>query len=117
MRLKLDENLPASLVAPLIASGHDVSTVPAQCLGGAPDERVAAACAAEDRVLLTLDRGFGDPRRHPPGTHAGIVVLRTRDQSAPALLCVVRRLVALFAEEDPRGRLWIVDERRVRIRE
>jgi hypothetical protein len=36
-------------------------------------------------VLITLDRGMGDIRAYPPGSHAGIVVLRLTDQSAPAV--------------------------------
>jgi predicted nuclease of predicted toxin-antitoxin system len=116
VRLKLDENLPASLSALLAQAGHDVSTVLGEALGGAPDDQVAAACLQEQRVLVTLDRGFGDPRRHPPGSHAGIIVLRLADQSTPAIERVVRRLVRLCEQEEPAGRLWIVGEHRVRIR-
>lgn len=35
-------------------------------------------------MLITLDRGMGDIRAYPPGSHAGIVVLRLDDQPAPA---------------------------------
>ncbi|WP_295587663.1 DUF5615 family PIN-like protein [uncultured Lamprocystis sp.] len=38
MKIKLDENLPARLVAPLQRHGHDVNTVPAERLSGKPDE-------------------------------------------------------------------------------
>jgi hypothetical protein len=34
MRVKLDENLPASLAEVFLAAGHDVSTVVAQKLSG-----------------------------------------------------------------------------------
>ena len=46
---------------------------------------VIAAAAAQARVLITLDRGMGDIRRYSPGSHAGIVILRLGDQSAPAV--------------------------------
>jgi hypothetical protein len=35
-------------------------------------------------MILTLDRGFGDVRSYPPGSHPGIIVLRPADQSARA---------------------------------
>ncbi len=81
MRFKLDENLPASSAAILETAGHDVDTVVDEGLTGAPDTDVVAAASAEGRILISLDRGLGDIRRYPPGSHAGIVVLRLTDQS------------------------------------
>jgi predicted nuclease of predicted toxin-antitoxin system len=43
------------------------------------------AVVRESRMLITLDRGFGDIRRYPPGTHAGIAVMRCADQSTAAV--------------------------------
>ena len=81
MRFKLDENLPASSAAILQTAGHDVDTVIAEGLAGAPDPDVVAAATEAARILASLDRGLGDIRRYPPGSHAGIVVLRLADQS------------------------------------
>jgi predicted nuclease of predicted toxin-antitoxin system len=85
VKFKLDENLPISSAQALAGCGHEVDTVAAEGLTGAADPRVVAAAAAEARVLITLDRGMGDIRAYPPGSHAGIVVLRLHDQSAPAV--------------------------------
>ncbi len=60
MKLKLDENLPHDLADYLAGRGHDVNTVPDEGLAGADDAAVLSAASGEDRVLLTLDRGFGD---------------------------------------------------------
>jgi hypothetical protein len=49
------------------------------------------------RVLITLDQGMGDIRAYPPGSHAGIVVLRLPDQSAAAVTQAITDL-ASFAE-------------------
>ena len=65
---------------------------------------------------MTLDRRFGDVRRHPPGSHAGIVVLRLPDQSVTAIERTVVRLGRHLVQQDISGRLWIVDENRIRIR-
>ena len=46
MKIKLDENLPASATAILRAAGHDVDTVVSEGLTGAPDPDTADTTAA-----------------------------------------------------------------------
>jgi predicted nuclease of predicted toxin-antitoxin system len=103
VKFKLDENLPASSARLLAKSGHDVDTVAAEGLTGAADPDVVAAAAAEERVLITLDRGLGDLRAYPPGSHAGIVVLRLTDQSAPAVDEAITELATCPASRPSRG--------------
>jgi predicted nuclease of predicted toxin-antitoxin system len=50
-------------------------TVHEQGLSGASDEAIFQACKTEARVLITLDRDFGQVHRFPPKEAAGIVVL------------------------------------------
>jgi len=70
MRLKLDENLPAMLIADLVALGYDVDTVVDEGLGGQEDPNVWAAAQATQRMLATQDLGvIGDSKvrvRKPP---------------------------------------------------
>ena len=68
MRIKLDENLPVTASEPFRAHGHDVDTVADEQLSGAPDADVLSAASSQERLVVTLDRGFGDLRAHPPGT-------------------------------------------------
>ena len=65
---------------------------------------------------MTLDRGLGDIRAYPPADYHGIVVLRSHDQGIDAVLSLLRRLVPLLGTESLAGALWVVDERRVRVR-
>lgn len=44
-------------------------------------------------MLLTLDRGVGDLRHHPPGSHAGIVVLRPTSQDPNTVIELVDRFL------------------------
>ena len=62
VRLKTDENLPDSAAVLLRAAGHDVITALEEGLGGLEDPHVAGVCRAEERALVTLDRGLGEPR-------------------------------------------------------
>jgi predicted nuclease of predicted toxin-antitoxin system len=79
VRIKLDENIPVSVAEPLRSAGHDVDTVVVEGLAGAPDVEVLANATSSDRLVVTLDRGFADLRVHPPGSHAGMIVLRVED--------------------------------------
>ena len=117
MKFKIDENLPSETVEVLGSSGHDALTVGDQGLNGASDPSVARACAAEDRVLLTLDVGFADIRAYPPGSHPGIIVLRPARQDKSNVLSIIGRLLGSLEAEPLAGKLWVVDENRVRVRE
>lgn len=115
-RFKLDENLPAAAEALLHDAGHDVASVIQEELSGASDLDVHAAARAEHRTVVTLDRGFGDPRRHPTAGTAGVVVLRPPSQDTTSILSLLRVLVPLFEEQELDGSLWVVEPHRVRIR-
>jgi predicted nuclease of predicted toxin-antitoxin system len=116
VKVKLDENLPASLGEVLLAHDHEVDTVIAEDLGGHPDAEVAAAALAEGRLLITLDKGFGDIRAHPPGTHPGILVLRLADESAVAVRQAMTELLAHHRLEDLAGAVTVLHHGRLRIR-
>lgn len=94
MRIKIDENIPTSAVQPFESAGHDVDTVVDEQLSGAADAAVLHAAKAAGRLIVTLDRGFGDIRAYPPGSHGGILVLRVEDQSPPSVRRAVERLLA-----------------------
>lgn len=116
LRFKLDENLPRRIEAALRDLGHDVETALSENLSGADDPAVLAACVAEDRILITLDLDFSDIRTYPPGSHRGVWVLRTVDQTFDTVLGLVLGGVRLAGVEQPAGQLWIIDERRIRLR-
>ncbi len=116
MKIKLDENLP-TLVGPIVeAAGHDVDTVVDEGLAGADDPSVAAAATVEGRLVLTLDRGFVDIRRYPPGTHAGILVVRVDDQAAPAVVRTVEQLLASVDLDDLAGCVAVFRDGDLRVR-
>jgi predicted nuclease of predicted toxin-antitoxin system len=118
MKCKLDENLGDLGRDLLTASGHDVSTVAMQGLSGSADDTLYQACRAEDRVLITLDRDFGEILRFAPEDTAGIAILDCRGQLSPtSILARIKELAALLEIESIDGQLWIVEPGRVRIHE
>lgn len=117
MRLKLDENLPWELAELFTEGGHDAVTVLTQELSGAADDVVASICLSEGRAIVSMDTDFADIRAYPPRDYSGIVVFRLQDQSRDNLLTVAARLLQTFSQHTLSGKLWIVEDTRVRIRD
>jgi predicted nuclease of predicted toxin-antitoxin system len=116
MRIKLDENLPASLADILTGLGHDVETTLQEGLTGRPDAEIWAAAQREGRFLITQDLDFSDIHRFTPGTHHGILLVRLR---SPGRLALTRRIRDLFETENILR--WhrcfvVVTDRKLRIR-
>lgn len=116
MRLKLDENLPEAARLAAVALGHDVDTVLDEAIGGATDPEVLAAATRADRFLLTLDRGLGDVRSYPPGSHPGVAVLRIDSQDAASVAEAVRAFLANDALGDLTGCVVVVRGHLIRVR-
>ena len=116
MRFKLDENLPARAVDVLRAAGHDAIHLLDQTAPGTDDATVARLVRREERALITLDLGFADIGTYSPGDYHGIVVLRPRSPSADEVTRLLTRVVGALGSERLEGRLWIVNERRIRVR-
>ena len=117
MRFKTDENLHDDVAALPAGEGHDVHTARAEGLRGCADAVLAQHCRHEERSLVRLDLDFADIRVFPPAASSGMIVLRVADQSRQHILDVVGKILNLLKSEPVAGRLWIVSEAGVRIRE
>lgn len=60
------------------SAGHHVETAVEQGMGGAKDSVLWQAVQAERRFRITADKGFGDIRAYPPGTHSGVLLRGSR---------------------------------------
>lgn len=116
MRFKIDENLPTEAREVFRQAGFDATTVADEGLAGSPDEAIAAICHRENRTIVTLDLGFADIRVYPPQDYAGLIVLRLLRQDRTTVLHIIERLIPVLDRERLESCLWIVDERRIRIR-
>jgi hypothetical protein len=116
MRWLADECVDAGLVDQLREAGHDVSYI-AETASGASDATVLNRANAEDRLLLTEDKDFGDlvfrSRRDVPG----VVLLRLRlnpggkSTKWPRLAAAISRFGAGI-----HGRYVVVETHRIRSR-
>jgi hypothetical protein len=117
MRFKLDENLPPAASELLRGLGHDVMTVYEQGMQGYNDPTVLEACQKERRVLISLDLDFSNILVYPPERYAGLIVLRLHKPPGPAaVLRLLQRLSPHLESVPVVGRLWMVDEKRIRVR-
>ncbi|MCZ7564990.1 MAG: DUF5615 family PIN-like protein [Burkholderiales bacterium] len=116
MKVKLDEIMPARLVALLEALCHEVDTVPAEKLTGKPDPDVWAAVRGAGRFFITQDLDFSDVRQFAPGSHPGILVVRLRAPGANALI----ERVTWAANEHPldalAGCFAVLSDRKLRVK-
>jgi hypothetical protein len=67
-------------------------------------------------VLISLDIGLGDIRAYPPGSHAGIVIVRLGDQSAATVTKAIADLAALAEPESLAGAVTVLQHGLLRIR-
>ena len=116
MKFKIDENLPVEAAAILQQAGHDAETVHSEKLTGTNDQNLSAVCQKEDRILITLDMGFADIRTYPPKEHPGFIVLRSKRQDKPYIVGVIQNIIPAIEKEEIMGKLWIVEEKRIRVR-
>jgi predicted nuclease of predicted toxin-antitoxin system len=116
MRIFCDENIMAETVRFLRSLGHDVSCVAEENLSGAEDAVVLAKATKEGRALLTYDADFSDLRTTSRTSHAGIIRLRLRDQTAEAVHPILGHGLRLLSEKDIRRKLVTVSHRSIRIR-
>jgi predicted nuclease of predicted toxin-antitoxin system len=116
MRIKVDEDLPRSAAVTLREHGYDAVNVLDQGMGGWKDPDLWEAVQAEQRFLVTADRGFADIRRYPPGTHAGVLFLRPDEDGIRPIVDLLERVLHHYDLVELRGTIAVVSPRGVRVR-
>jgi predicted nuclease of predicted toxin-antitoxin system len=117
LKFKLDENLPQECASILRQAGHLADSVVEEHLSGTEDSTLIEHCKTEERILVSLDLDFAGLRAYPPDSHPGIIGLRPATQEKHRLIALMTRLLIMFLQRSPANQLWIVDERKIRVRE
>jgi predicted nuclease of predicted toxin-antitoxin system len=116
MRVKVDEDLPKAAAQALRQQGYDAASVIEQGMGGMKDPALWQAVQAESRFLVTTDKGFGDIRSYPPGTHAGVLVLRPDQDGIRPMMEHFERVVVNYDLQNLAGTIIVATPRGIRIR-
>jgi predicted nuclease of predicted toxin-antitoxin system len=112
LRFLLDENVDVRLGRYLHDAGHDVKAVAIDHPASLPDESVLAISVAENRILVTHDKGFGELIFSRRLTHIGVILLRLAGPNE-----TTRRLDAVI-QRYPQGfeGFLVVTANRIRVR-
>lgn len=116
MRVKVDEDLPQPAVQLLRDRRYDAVSVVEQGWGGLKDPLLWQAIQAEQRFLVTADKGFGDIRFYTPGTHAGVLLLRPEQDGIRPVMELLERVLENYDLEALSGTVTVVTPRGIRIR-
>lgn len=93
MRFLVDECTGPALAGWLREQGHVVFSVFDQARG-MDDDDVIAKAVAEDWLLVTNDKDFGEKVFRDRRIHRGVILLRLEDERAANKVAVLRRLLA-----------------------
>lgn len=115
-RFKVDENLPDDVAELLNGRGYDALTVVDQGWKGLPDDHLWHRIRQEDRWIVTADKEFGDVRRYPPGTHAGVLLLRSLEEGLDEYLRLATAAADHINFDDAAGAIVVAADRGVRVR-
>jgi predicted nuclease of predicted toxin-antitoxin system len=113
MRFLVDECTGLGVAAWLRERGHDVFSAYEQAQG-ADDEALLRRAFAENRILITNDKDFGEKVFRDGIPHKGVVLLRLEDERTGKKIAVLQKLLDGYADRLA-GRFVAISEMAVRI--
>ena len=119
LRLFADQCVPLEIVLPLRGQGHEVLLLRDHLLIRSVDSLVIAKAQELDCLLLSLNGDFADIVTYPPARYGGILALQLHNhpEIIPPLVSHLGRFLDCQTEREFfRGKLFIVEVHRIRIR-
>jgi len=116
MRFLLDQSSNARLIPHLQRPGHDAIRVGREHPPGLPDVEVLRIAYAENRILITDDRDFGELIIRERHQHRGVIYLRLGDY-VPLEVAIDRLEYVLTHHADQLDQFLVVTRHRVRVRQ
>jgi predicted nuclease of predicted toxin-antitoxin system len=113
MKLLLDACVWPGAAAELENHGHEVLRV-CDFPGNPPDEEILALALRDDRIVVTLDKDFGELAVAFGRAHAGIIRIVNFPISRHAAVCI--RALEQHGEELARGAIVTAEPGRLRLR-
>lgn len=111
MRFLVDECTGPAVAHWLRAQKHEVFSVYEEARGMEDDE-VTTKAFAENWILITNDKDFGEKIYRERRPHKGVVLLRLEDERAVNKIAILQRLLEGYAERLTDQ--FVVTERQVR---
>lgn len=105
MRVLVDENIPKITVQELRKMGHDVLDIRGTERQGMFDDELWPFAQAEQRMLVTTDKGFSE---HRDEQHGGILIVRLRQPNELRIHARIMAAFRQFTEHDWPGLLVVM---------
>ena len=116
MRIKVDEDLPRAVVRLMRDRGYEADSVVDEGMGGWEDRALWETVQREGRFLVTADKGFADTRQFPPGKHAGVLLLRPREDGIRPVVELLERVLSEHDFKVLQKTLTVISPHGIRIR-
>ena len=111
MRLLANENVPGEAVEAMRHHDHEVLWVRTDA-PGSKDWQILARAQAEDRIILTFEKDFGELAFHQGlPAQSGVILFRISAQSAAYVAQVA--IAALETREDWSGHFSVIEDGRI----
>ena len=114
MKVLIDVSAGEAVAAALRGLGHDVATVRDRD-PRLPDIDILAWAFADTRVVVTMDKDFGELVHHSGQSHSGVVLLRMESARSADKARVVTEIFTHYADQLP-GKFAVYQDGRLRIR-
>lgn len=98
MKFFADENIGLTVVKALRKLGLDVQSV-IEIQTGISDTKVLSLANKSSRIIITTDKDFGELVYAQKLAHAGIILLRLRDESSVNKFKILKALIEKHTEE------------------
>jgi predicted nuclease of predicted toxin-antitoxin system len=114
MKILVDVSAGCAIADALRALGHDVETVRDRD-ARLVDSAILAWAVNEQRLVITMDKDFGELVFRSGQAHAGVLLLRLEEARSAQKVAVVTAIFAQYADQLP-GRFTVYQDGRIRIR-
>jgi len=112
MRFMVDESTGPKVARWLREQQHDVFSVYDEARSISDDEVIQRAFA-ENRIIITNDKDFGEKIFRERHRHRSVFLLRLADERAPVKIRVLEQLLRLYSDQLA-DHFVVVTEKRVR---
>jgi predicted nuclease of predicted toxin-antitoxin system len=114
LKITVDVGVGVCVETLLREMGHDVVSI-REIEPSMQDREIIANAAEQNRLVITMDKDFGELVVRDGARHAGVLLLRLDAATGPEKAEVVRKVFEVFADALP-GRFSVYQADRLRIR-
>ena len=120
LRFFADQCISEQILVALSDAGHEVLRLRSHIHPASPDQEVINKAQDLEATLLSLNGDFANIVTYPPENYAGIVSLQIKNHPEVTLQVVSRLIDYSRTFSEPgnyKGKLFVIDTNRIRIRE